>query len=296
MLILFKQSLKYSISCMLCVLTIKTATADYIKITNSTYNVLYAYSGKINTENNDGYLADENGFLDGNDNEAQFSNGVVDVDKIHDIKQNNNQNQYKDVFTFAGISFGMTGLGLYAGGNYKMFGVRFSAQTLQINSPLKINTNVRVKLFNEGDYGVDFMLRPTSYFHVDVGFHYFKNIVSVYYSDKVLASKIGLNGLIVGGDVDVKLGGGIVPYIGFGFNIRLFSQIYLDIDFGLIFTGDYKIKTFSVYISDMAGNRESVDVNPSYKDIKYITNYNAEKHNYKVWPVAKIGFSYRYNL
>ena len=61
-------------------------------------------------------------------------------------------------------------------------------------------------------------------------------------------------------------------------------------------TGDYKIKSFQVYLEDSAKNRAVVDVNPSYKDIEYITNYKAEKHNYKVWPIAKIGFSYRYNL
>ena len=51
-----------------------------------------------------------------------------------------------------------------------------------------------------------------------------------------------------------------------------------------------------IYLEDSVKNRAVVDVNPSYKDIEYITNYKAEQHNYKVWPIAKIGFSYRYNL
>ena len=300
MLKLVKNNLKYLQYLILCgVFFIKTAFADDINMPKPTYQLLYAYSGKIDTNNSKLDDNFDNGIENENDNKKMFS-FVNNIDNVEVKKKDKqaNVNKYNDTFTFAGVSFGTSGFGFYAGGNYKMFGVRFSIQTLQINSPVKINKNVRVKLFNEGDYGVDFMLRPTSYFHVDVGFHYFKNIVSVYYRNTNLIHDIGLKGynLAVGGDVDVKVGGSVVPYVGVGFNIRLFAQLYLDIDFGIMLTGDYKIKSFQVYLEDSVKNRAVVDVNPSYKDIEYVTNDKAEQHNYKVWPIAKIGFSYRYNL
>ena len=291
MLKVVKNNLIYCLF-VIYLLCTKPVLADDVKMPKSTYQLLYAYSGVIDT------------------NERQNNTDVVWDDKTlfgtrddyynnkSNNKTNNSSNQYKDTFIFAGIGFGTSGFGLNAGGNYKMIGIRFSAQTLKINSPLKINDEVSLKLFNEGDYGVDFMLRPTSYLHIDIGFHYFKNIVSVYYRNTNLLHDIGLSGynLTVGGEVELKIGDKIVPYFGFGFNIRLFAQLYLDIDFGIMLTGDYKIKSFQVYLEDSAKNRAVVDVNPSYKDIEYITNYKAEQHNYKVWPIAKIGFSYRYNL
>ena len=304
MLKLVKNNLKYLQYLILCgVFFIKTAFADDINMPKPTYQLLYAYSGKIDTNNStlDDNIDDgvKNDVKNKNDNNQMFS-FVNNIDNVEAKKKDKqaNVNKYNDTFIFAGIGFGTSGLGLNAGGNYKMFGIRFSVQTLQINSPLKINKKVSLKLFHGGDYGVDFMLRPTSYLHIDIGFHYFKNIVSVYYRNTNLLHKIGLSGynLTVGGEVDVKIGDKIVPYFGFGFNIRLFAQLYLDIDFGVMLTGDYKIKSFQVYCEDSAKNRAVVDVNPSYKDIEYITKYKAEKHNYKVWPIAKIGFSYRYNL
>ena len=266
--------------------------ADDVKMPKPTYQLLYAYSGVIDTnerQNNTDVVGDD---------ETLFGTRDDYYNNKSNNKTNNSSNQYKDTFIFAGIGFGTSGFGLNAGGNYKMIGIRFSAQTLKINSPLKINDEVSLKLFNEGDYGIDIMIRPISYFHIDVGFHYFKNIVSVYYNNKNIFHDIGLKGynLAVGGDVDVKVGGSVVPYVGVGFNIRLFAQLYLDIDVGVMLTGDYKIKSSQVYIEDDAKNRAAVDVNPSWNEIEYITSYKAEQHNYKVWPIAKIGFSYRYNL
>ena len=309
MLKLVKNNLKYLQYLILCgVFFIKTAFADDINMPKPTYQLLYAYSGKIDTNNSklDDNIDDgvKNDVKNKNDNNQMFS-FVNNIDNVEAKKKDKqaNVNKYNDTFIFAGIGFGTSGFGLNAGGNYKMFGIRMSVQTLQINSTIKVGSkktahyeNVSLKLFNGCDYGVDFMIRPISYFHIDIGFHYFKNIVSVYYANKNLANKIGLNGWIIGGDVDVKVGGSVVPYVGVGFNIRLFAHLYLDIDVGVMLTGDYKIKSFQVYIEDDAKNRAVADVNPSYKDIEYITNYKAEQHNYKVWPIAKIGFSYRYNL
>ena len=307
MLKLVKNNLKYLQYLILCgVFFIKTAFADDINMPKPTYQLLYAYSGKIDTNNSKLDDNFDNGIENENDNKKMFS-FVNNIDNVEVKKKDKqaNVNKYNDTFTFAGVSFGTSGFGFYAGGNYKMFGIRMSVQTLQINSTIKLGSkktahyeNVSLKLFNGCDYGVDFMLRPTSYLHIDIGFHYFKNIVSVYYKNTKIPKDIGLSAYIltVGGMVEAQVGGNIIPYLGFGFNIHLLSQLYLDIDFGVMLTGDYKIKSFKVYIADANDNRALVDVNPSYKDIEYITNYKAEKHNYKVWPIAKIGFSYRYNL
>lgn len=280
MLIFLSKNLRGNVKYFLCLLFYslfsQTVHADDIKMPASMYQLLYADSGKIDARNDMYNNIDDNG-----DNSKH--------------NQNNSDNKYKDIFTFAGVSFGTSGFGINAGGNYKMFGIRFSAQTLQINSPIKASKYVSLKLFNGGDYGIDFMFRPTSYFHIDIGFHYFKNIVTVYYKNTKLASSIELDGY-VGGEVDVKIGYKIVSYFGFGFNIRLFAQLYLDIDLGVMFTGEYKINKFKIYLEDTGGNRVSADMDPSHENIKYVTNYDSKQNNYKVWPIAKIGFSYRYNL
>ena len=320
MLKLVKNNLKYLLYCILCcVFLIKTAFADDINIPKQTYQLLYAYSGKIDTNNSKSDNNINDSVENKNDDKKMFS-FVNDAGDVAERRKNKNTdtNAYKDKFTFAGIGFGTAGLGVHskdtfifvgiglgtsgfgvnAGCNDKIFGIRFSAQTLKINSPFIINDELSLKLFNGWDYGVDFMLRPTSYMHIDIGVHYFKNIVSVHYNNTNLFNNTALSdyNLTVGGDVDVEIGNKIVPYFGFGFNIRLFAQLYLDIDLGVMLTGDYKIKSYQVYLEDDAKNHVTADVNPSFKDIEYTTGYKADKHNYKVWPIAKIGFSYRYNL
>lgn len=283
----------------------KLCLSDDLKLPKRTYDILYASSAKINlsTEKKEKDMESKNiySFIssanlnEDSDDSVSVSDTSYKDNKDEHLKVNR-ANKYSSVFIFAGTGFGTSGFGINAGGNYKMFGIRFSAQTLKIKKLIKINDEVTLGLFNVGDYGIDFMFRMTSYLHMDIGFHYFKNIANVYYKNSEILPGIGLDGLLLNGNVDVKIGDKIVPYFGFGFNIRLFFQLYLDIDFGVILTGDYVVDKFTVCIEDSGGDRATIDLNPTFEDIHYITGYDAEKHNYKVWPIVKIGLSYRYNM
>ena len=114
MLKLVKNNLKYLLYCILCcVFLIKTAFADDINIPKQTYQLLYAYSGKIDTNNsksdnninnlNDDFVLDKNQNEDKNidevkkinNNSKQFMKFKEKLKKNLESEDNKKNNKYK---------------------------------------------------------------------------------------------------------------------------------------------------------------------------------------------------------
>ena len=243
---------------------------------------------------------------DNDEDEEEFDNDNNYVKKQTLYKKTQRQTKRKHEIV-AGLFVGSSGFGLDLVYNYWFFGFRFSGAFLKlpVNGLLKEYIDLDLHGYN---VGLSVFFRPfQGTFHIDVGVFYFNHGITGNYNIKLLPSKdvaeladYYLNTTMVLG---LKFRTGIVPYVGCGWDINVWKNLFINIDVGLFVTGELKYQSLDFKInkgglSNANQRLTGLEMVMSYDTVKSILGKTATNVLEKlvVWPVVKIGFGYRFNL
>ena len=153
---------------------------------------------------------------------------------------------------YIGVSLGTTGINANASYYYKnLIGLRgeynFVPGTKSLDKIIQKQDNVIAAHTKFNLSGLDLSVRPTfGSWHVDIGFR------SMNYSSRVNAYAVINNTegkAFVSGDIGLKLGKGIKPYFGMGWNFNPISGLDINLDVGFIYTGKWKATIDNVQVN-----------------------------------------------
>ena len=203
-------------------------------------------------------------------------------------KRKKEEEKYKNnEYFLIGTNAGSDGFGFSVGYTYKYIGLKFQASTLKIKSINIGNQNYITPVIE--DYGFNFTIYPIRWFYLSIGCHYIK------YDINILAKReLIIGSSIIDDDVHISIGAGkgFTPYFGFGFDIRLFYQFYLNIELGIMATGKWNINSFDMDVSGKELLETNIKFNNTYEETRYVTGYNFPRLSF--WPIIKLGFAYRF--
>lgn len=206
------------------------------------------------------------------------------IEKINKKKKKEEKQKNNEYFII-GSEFGTDGFGFSIGYNYKSFGFKFFASTFKLKDIRFDNNSLTLKT---EDYGFNFLFYPFRWFHLDIGLHYINNILYIKANRDVDILGTNIN---VDANIDINLGNGFRPYLGIGFDIRLFAGLFLTIDLGVLITGDWSIKKFTI---DVGQWDTTFIFENTYEEVKFVTGTSLPRLSF--WPIIRIGLSYKFYI
>lgn len=209
------------------------------------------------------------------------------IEKINKKKKEEEKQKNNEYFVI-GSEFGTDGFGFSIGYHYKSFGFKLFFSTLKLKN-IKFDSNfLTLKTEN---YGFNFLFYPFRWFHFDIGLHYINNVLYIIAKRNFFILGTDIN---VDANIDINLGHGFKPYVGIGFDIRLFAQLYLTIDLGILITGDWSIKKFDIDVESQEILKTTFQFENTYEEVRFITGANLPKLSF--WPIIRIGLSYKFYI
>ena len=207
---------------------------------------------------------------------------------------------------YIGVGGGTTGININTAYYYKnLIGLRgeynFVPGTKSLDKIIQKQDNVVAAHTKFNLSGLDLSVRPTfGSWHVDIGFR------SMNYSSRVNAYAVinnTENKASVSGDIGLKLGKGIKPYFGMGWNFNPISGLDINLDIGFIYTGKWKaiIDNVQVNLDNLSPEEESIihgEIEEATRKI-YDVRDNFNKSIPSVlcfWPVIKIGIGWQFDF
>ncbi len=211
----------------------------------------------------------------------QYKKKIEKINKEKEEKEKQKNNEYFVI----GSEFGTDGFGFSIGYNYKSFGFKIFLSTLKLKNIHINNNSLTLKLEN---YGFNFLIYPFRWLHFDIGLHYMNNILYIVANRDV--NLLGTN-INVDANIDINLGHSFRPYLGIGFDIRLFAGLFLTIDLGIFITGDWSIKKFTI---DAKQWDTTFIFENTYEEVKFVTGASLPKLSF--WPIIRVGLSYKFYI
>ena len=207
---------------------------------------------------------------------------------------------------YVGVGGGTTGININVAYYYKnLIGLRgeynFVPGTKSLDKIIQKHDNVVAAHTKFNLSGLDLSVRPTfGSWHIDIGFR------SMNYSSRVNAYAVvnnTENKASASGDIGLKLGKGIKPYFGMGWNFNPISGLDINLDIGFIYTGKWKATIDDIQVN--LGALLPEEVNIRFQEIEEATRkiYDVKNNINKsipsilcFWPVIKIGIGWQFDF